>query len=240
VNFAKAIAIALSMLCATAAGVPSPSTGSGIISGKITFTGSVAKAKPLDLSKEPECEKMHSSEALVSENVEAGPENALRNVVVYISAGEPDTRATAQASPAIFEESGCRYEPHVLAVRVGQEIKIENRDPIAHNIHPMAKSNREWSKIQPPNTPPFFYGYDKEEFIPVKCNIHPWIQGYFVVLKTSHFAVTGEDGRFLLPEVPAGHYTVTAWHETYGTQSREITITGREWQTIDFVFEAKP
>ena len=159
---------------------------------------------------------------------------------MYISAGEPDTPSAAQGSPAIFEESGCRYEPHVLAVRVGQDIKIENRDPIAHNIHPMAKSNREWSKIQPPNTPPFLYGYDKEEFIPVKCNIHPWMQGYFVVLKTSHFAVTGEDGRFLLAELPAGHYTVTAWHETYGTQSREITIAGREWQTIDFVFEAKP
>jgi plastocyanin len=236
-NLVKAGAIALSILCAGAAGRPSP--GSGIVSGKVTFTGTVAKAKALDLAKDPDCAKMHSSEPLVSESVVTGGENALRNVVVYISAGESEA-AAAPGSPAIFEERGCRYNPHVLAVRVGQDIKIYNRDSIAHNIHPVAKTNREWSKIQPPDTPPFYYGYDKEEFIPVKCNIHPWMQGYFVVLKTSHFAVTGDDGRFLLPELPAGRYTVTAWHESFGMQSREITITGREWQTVDFVFEAKP
>jgi plastocyanin len=236
-NLAKVAAVALSIFFATAAGIPSP--GSGIVSGKITFTGSPFKSKPFDLTKEADCAKMHSPGALMPENVVTGEGNTLRNVVVYISAGEPDTPSAA-VSPAIFEERGCRFDPHVLVMRAGQEIKIYNRDPISHNIHPLAKTNREWAKIQPSNTPPFFYAYDKEEFIPVKCNIHPWMQGYFVVLKTIHFAVTGADGRFLLPEVPPGHYTVTAWHETYGTLSREITITGREWQTVDFVFEAKP
>jgi hypothetical protein len=63
-----------------------------------------------------------------------------------------------------------------------------NDDPVAHNIHPIAKVNRDWSRLEPPGTPSFSYSYEKEEIIPVKCNIHPWMQGYFVVLKTSHFA----------------------------------------------------
>jgi plastocyanin len=237
-NLAKSVAIAASILCGAAVGLPSP--GNGIISGRITYTGTPPKSKGLDLSKEPDCAKLHSADALVSENLVTGPGNTLQNVVVYISAGEPDAPPAAAVSPAVFEERGCRYGPHVLAVRVGQDIKIYNRDPVTHNIHAAAKSNREWSKIQPPNTPPFLYGYDKEEFIPVKCNIHPWMQGYFVVLKTSHVSVTGEDGRFLLPELAPGHYTVTAWHESYGTRSREITIVGQEWQTVNFVFEGNP
>jgi hypothetical protein len=82
--------------------------------------------------------------------------------------------------------------------------------------------------------------YDKEEIIPLKCNIHPWMQGYFVVLGTSQFAVTGEDGHFSLPNLPPGHYVVSAWHETLGTQSRDFTLSADESQTINFVFKTNP
>ena len=94
--------------------------------------------------------------------------------------------------------------------------------------------------MQPPGTPPFSYAYDREEIILIKCNIHPWMQGYFVVLKTSHFAVTDDDGRFSLPDLPPGHYVVTAWHETYGTQTKEITVAPGAALSLDFTFIAKP
>jgi plastocyanin len=174
------------------------------------------------------------------ENVVRGRDNALRNVVVYISASASDDTRAAPGPPAIFDQRDCHYTTHVLAVRTGQDIKISNSDPFAHNIHPVAKINREWNKMQLPNTPAFSYAYDKEEIIPIKCNIHPWMQGYFVVLNNSHFAVTGETGQFSLANLPPGRYVLTAWHETLGTQSREITVAGNQSQTIDFVFTAKP
>jgi len=59
-------------------------------------------------------------------------------------------------------------------------------------------------------------------------------------MKTGHFAVTREDGTYTLPQLPPGKYTVTAWHELYGTQSREITISGDETQIVNFLFYAKP
>ncbi len=211
----------------------------GTISGKVILKGSPPKAKPLDLSKEPACVKIHSGGALLSETVVTGPESSLENVVVYISAGVPDN-SSAPALPVTFDQYNCHYTTHVLALHAGQEIKISNSDPFSHNIHPLAKINREWNRIQPPGTPPFSYSYENEEFIPVKCNIHPWMQGYFVVLKTSHFAVTHEDGKFRLPDLPAGKYTVTAWHESLGTQSKEIAVTGGESLSLDFTFIAKP
>jgi Carboxypeptidase regulatory-like domain len=227
---------ALSILCVPAVAGAGPS--SGIITGKVTYTGSPAKPEPINMSKQPECIKLNSK-PLMAEKVVTGPGNALQNVVVYISAGASDV-SPAPANPAIFDQQNCHYTTHVLAFRVGQDVKIFNNDPFNHNIHPLPQINREWNKIQLPGTPPFSYSYDQQEFIPIKCNIHAWMQAYFVVLKTSHFAVTGEDGRFALPDLPPGKYTITAWHETYGTRSQEITIADGQSLTVDFVFQAKP
>jgi len=236
-NLAKAGFVALGILSFPFHVSSAP--GSGTVKGRVTLSGNPPKFKSVDLSKEPECVKMHASSPLYPENVVTGPGNSLRNVVLYISAGASDN-PPAPSSPALFDQQGCHYTTHVLAFRVGQEVKISNNDPFAHNIHPLAKVNREWNKMQPPGTPPFSYAYDREEFIRIKCNIHPWMDGYFVVLKTSHFAVTGEDGQFSLPDLPPGHYTVTAWHETYGTQSKEINVGADESVSLDFNFSAKP
>jgi len=213
--------------------------GTATIKGRVTLSGTPPKVKPLDISKEPACAKMHTWDPLFPETVLIGPDNSLRNVVVYVSSGDNENTPPPSA-PAVYDQQGCHYTTHVLAVRVGQEVKISNNDPFSHNIHPLAKLNREWNKMQPPNTPPFSYSFDHEEFIPIKCNIHSWMQGYIVVLKTNHFAVTDDEGRFSLPNLPPGHYIVTAWHELYGTQSKEITIIGAESQSLEFTFSVKP
>jgi plastocyanin len=237
-DLTKAVATALVLLAVPIfLGAASPKDGT--VRGRVTLSGAPPKLKPLDVSKEPECVKMHASNPLFPESVLTGPGNSLRNVVVYISAGANDSAPTP-GPPVIFDQQGCHYTTHVLAFHVGQEVRISNSDPFSHNIHPLAKINREWNKMQPPGTPPFSYAYDHEEFIPIRCNIHPWMQGYFVVLKTNHFSLTGDDGTFVLTDLHPGHYTVTAWHESYGTQNKEINVTAGESLSLDFNFSAKP
>jgi Carboxypeptidase regulatory-like domain len=235
-RFERSCIAALSILCLPA--VVSAGPGSAIITGRVTYTGTPAKPEPINMSKLPECAKLYPK-PLMTEKVVTGPGNTLQNVVVYISAGASDS-SPAPATPTLFDQKNCRYTTHVLAFRVGQDVSISNSDPWSHNIHPIPQLNREWNRLQLPATPPFSYSYDKEEFIPVKCNIHSWMHAYFVVLKTSHFAVTGEDGRFELPNLPAGKYTITAWHEMYGTRSKEITVGDGQALTVDFVFPATP
>jgi len=212
--------------------------GAGTVSGKITYTGTPAKQKPIDMSKEPSSAKQHTT-PITTETVVTGANNTLANVVVYISAGAPD-ESSAPAQAVTFTQKGCQYIPHVLAMRPGQELKVVNADQTSHNIHPLAKINREWNKSQPPGTPPLSEKFDKEEFIPVKCNVHPWMHGYFAVLKTSHYAISGDTGTFSLPNLPPGKYTLTAWQEDYGTQTQDVTISGNETKTVDFSFKAKP
>lgn len=213
-----------------------PSAGS--IAGRVTYEGTPAKQKPIDMSKEPSCAKLHAT-PINTETVVVGPGDALENVVVYISAGAAD-ETTAPSTAATITQKGCQYLPHVVPMQVNQELRVVNDDPTSHNIHPLAKINHEWNKAQPPGTPPFSEKFDKPEFVPVKCNVHPWMHTTFAVLKNSHYSVSGEDGGFLLPNLPPGKYTIAAWHEFYGEQTQEVTITGGETKTVNFVFKARP
>jgi plastocyanin len=209
----------------------------GSVSGKATFTGTPVKPKPIDMSKEPSCAKAYTTPA-TTESVVAGADNGLGNVVVYISTGAND-EGSVPPQAVTFDQHNCRYIPHVIAIHTNQELKVVNSDQTSHNIHPLAKINHEWNKSQPPGTPPFSEKFEKEEMISVKCNVHPWMRGYFAVLKTNHYAISKDDGSFTLPDLPAGKYTLTAWHESYGTQTADVTITGNESKKVDFTFKAK-
>ena len=226
------------MAALSVAAIVTAAPGAGTVSGKVTYTGTPAKPKPIDMAKEPSCAKQYTTPQM-TESAVTGPGNTLEYVVVYISAGAPDESAAPSAA-VTFDQKGCHYAPHVLAFQVNQELKVVNSDQTSHNIHPLAKTNREWNKSQPPGTPPLSEKYDKPEFISVKCNIHPWMHGYFAVLKTSHYAVSDASGDFKMPNLPPGKYTLTAWHESYGTQTQEVTISGSETKTVNFVFAAKP
>src|SRR5208282_4095639 len=124
----------------------------GTVSGKVTYTGTPARMKPIDMSKEPSCAKQHAT-PITNETVVTGPNNALDNVVVYISAGAPD-EGQVPSQAVTFDQKGCQYLPHVLPMHVNQDLKIANDDQTSHNIHPLPKVNQEWNKSQPPGTPP--------------------------------------------------------------------------------------
>jgi plastocyanin len=209
----------------------------GTISGKVILTGTPPKSLVIDMSKQPECVKLNPKQRMTEDTV-TGPGNALKNVVVFISAGAPTTSAP-QATPVTLNQQNCHYTTRVLAFQVEQQVKIINSDPLTHNIHPMPVSNQEWNKVQLKGSPAVESSFNKPEFIPVKCNLHSWMRAYFAVMPTSHFAVTGEDGQFTLPELPPGKYTLTAWHETYGTRNQEITVVAGQQTTVDFAYNAK-
>lgn len=225
------------VLVGSAMVLAAPPAPAGTISGTVTYTGTPPKMKPIDMSKEPSCASQHQT-PVKTESVVTGANNTLEWVVVYVSAG--DQGSTPPKDTVRYDQKGCQYIPHIAVMHTGQELEIYNNDKAAHNIHPLAKKNAEWNKSQPPGTPPITTSWAKPEFIPVKCNVHPWMHGYFVVLNTSHYAVSGPDGSFSLTGLPPGKYTLTAWQERFGTQSQEVTVGATGTTKVDFVFKALP
>jgi hypothetical protein len=216
---------------------PAQPDANGEIKGKVTYEGTLPKYRPLDMVNEPTCAK-HYTTPIPPENVVAGPNNGLKNVVVYISAGIQEESPPTQA--AVLKQWGCKYIPHVLAVETNQEIWVQNEDSVAHTIHPMARINKEVNRSQPPGTPPLVIKYDKPEVIRVKCELHPWMRGIFVVLKNSHYSVSDESGSFSLPDLPPGKYTVKAWHEQFGEQTQVVSIGTGEKKELNFMFKVTP
>ena len=216
-----------------------PSGGS--VTGIIKLDGTAPRQKPIDMSKEPSCAAIHKDHPATTENVVVGPDGGLDNVVVYISEGWSGGDVPASSQPA-FDQKGCQYQPHVLGVAVNQHFKVTNSDQTSHNIHPMPKpgsANHEWNKSQPPGAPPIDAFWPTEEVaIHVKCNIHPWMSGYHVVVKTP-YGVSDDKGSFKIDNLPPGNYTLTAWQETYGTQSQKVTVAAGKPATANFTFKAK-
>ncbi len=212
----------------------------GTITGKVKVDGPTPKRKVIDMSKEPACAKEYSpTDPPRMESTITGPNNALVDVVVYISAGAND-EGVMPSQVVTIDQKGCRYIRHITAIHTNQKIKITNSDPAIHNVHPLAEANREWNQSQTPGAAPLDAKFAEAEFIPVKCNIHPWMHGYIAVLKTNHYSVTDGSGGFSLKDLPPGKYTVTAWHETLGTQTQQVIIGGaNETKTISFTFKGK-
>ena len=217
--------------------------GEGTITGTVKLNGTAPHMKGIDMSKDPYCVAQHKDSPAKLENVIVGANGGLQNVVLYLSEGLAAGAAGAVPSqePA-FDQKGCMYTPHVIAVDTDQKFKVTTSDQTTHNIHPLPAAgtgNIGWNKSQPPGAPPIETSWKNPEIaIPVKCNIHPWMHGWHVVVK-GPYAITDESGNFTIKNVPAGSYTVTAWQEEYGTQTAKVTVAGGQAAKADFTFKAK-
>jgi len=210
----------------------------GSISGVVKLDGTAPKYKPINMSADPYCVKANPKPVFPDEVV-TGDGGTLANVVVYVKSGAEGYSFPTPTEPVTFDQKGCMYTPHVIALMVGQQLQVLNSDATTHNIHPTPTDNREWNKSQPPNAPPIVETFARPEVaIPVKCNVHPWMKGYFAVLANPLFSVTAKDGKFEIKGVPPGTYTVEAWQEKYGVLDQTVTVAASQAATSDFTFKA--
>jgi plastocyanin len=206
------------------------------LSGVVKLEGPQPVATRINMAADPTCLKMHPA-PVVSEEVVTGTNQALKNVIVYISNGLGNRTFDPPTEPVVFEQRGCTYNPHILGMRARQTLKVTNSDPTTHNIHPGPQNNREWNMSQPPGSSPIEETFAREEIIPVKCNVHPWMKGYIAVFKHPYFAITGKDGSFALRNIPPGDYTIQAWHEKYGVLSQKVNLAPDRSQEVQFIFK---
>ena len=203
----------------------------GTISGTVAFTGEAPANPKIDTSADAQCTSKSPNLTAETWVVKDGTIDGKK---------VDDYGWNAPTGAATLDQNGCHYKPHVLGVMAKQEINITNSDPTTHNIHFTPKNNPDWNQSQPNGAAPLKHTLNAAEvMVSVKCNQHPWMKAYVGVMKHPFFAVSAEDGSYTIKNVPAGKYTVIAWHEGQGNgteKTMEVTVPAKGAAPADFTF----
>ena len=118
---------------------------------------------------------------------------------------------------------GRAFIPRVRVIQTGGRVEFPNRDSFDHNVFTrsalgdfdLGLYGRGETKTAP---------FRKTGVYPIYCNIHARMVAYVLALETPYHAQPGADGRYVIPNVPAGTYRLVAWHERAPQVTSEIVV----------------
>ncbi|MGC4083568.1 MAG: carboxypeptidase regulatory-like domain-containing protein [Vicinamibacterales bacterium] len=209
------------------------------VKGTVTVEGALPPNEQIKMNADPVCARQVSTPQMMETYVVGPDGKTLGNVFVYVKDGLGNLVFDAPTTPARIDQKDCRYHPHVFGIQVGQPLEIINSDPTLHNIHAVAKNNREFNNGEPIQNMKTTHTFTAPEvMVPFKCDVHGWMNAYVGVLNHPFYAVTDPGGTFSLKGLPPGTYTIEAWHEKLGTQTQTVTVAAKETKEISFNFKA--
>ena len=197
------------------------------ISGTVKIKGEPKKRKKIKMDADPKCAALHADAPMMDDIVVDGNGN-VQWAFVYVKKGAEGKKPTEAPAHAVINQVGCRYEPHVLGVVVGQDLIVKNSDDLLHNIHALPFSNKEFNFGQPTKGLEEKKKFTTQEvMVKVKCDVHPWMSAWIGVVDHGFFAVSGADGKYAIPGgLSDGKYTVEVWHEGYKSVTAEVDVKG--------------
>lgn len=210
-------------------------TKAATVKGTVTVEGAVPRPRKLKISGNPECSGITHGD-LFSEELIA-PNGRLQNAIVYVKTGLEDYKFPVPQEPVLIDQKGCTFIPHVVAVQEYQKIDLLNSDPTMHNVNARSQNSRGFNIGFPSKGMKRTVSIKEVEVaVPIRCDLHPWMQGYIAVFGHPYFQVTGADGAFSFNPLPPGKYEIEVWHESLGTQTQTIEVTPAETKEISFTF----
>lgn len=220
----------------------------GTVTGIVRFKGDKPEPRPIvEIAGNAFCKERHKDKPPTRDNFvfgKNGDDDTLVNVLIYVSKGLEDKTFEPPQAPAVLDQVGCMYTPHVVGVMVGQTLEVRNSDATLHNV-----------MSSPRNNPPFNFGMPvpggtynlvfkaPEMKLNTRCFMHPWMSGYVHVLEHPFFAVTGEDGTFTLRGLPPGEYEIAVLHEASLMEPTPavatVTVGAGEKKEIEFTYQTR-
>ena len=227
---------------------PIKADGWGTLKGKITFEGA-APAQP-DLVTKGDANAKDSgvcakatikSEKLVVDGASKG----VKNVLVYIAkptAVNPEAKSSMSQKTVVFDQKNCVFEPHVMAIMVGEKVDLKSTDPVPHNINSKVDNNVLNQAMAANASAPFSAIAPARQPGLVVCDIHPWMSAYWMVLDHPYYAVTNDKGEFEIKNVPAGTQKVVVWQESTRfvtpASGKEVNVAAGGSTDADFTIQS--
>lgn len=217
------------------AAAPAAKEGNATIKGVVSLSGKAIEMKvPV---KRKDADVCKSKE--VKYNAVLVKDGKLQDVLVRITPGGVPGNWKAPDQHAVIDQVDCMYTPRIQGVVAGQMIDIKNGDATLHNVHTYKGAESLFNQAQPKGAPPIVKETpDEASVVKFSCDVHPWMRGFVIVTDHPFFAVSGEDGSFKIEKVPAGKYTVEAWHSQYGLLKKEgVEVKDAGEASADFEFK---
>ena len=221
----------------------------GGIQGKVTFEGALPEdaIEKIGINKNPDvCDKDGTGfREVVWVDVKDG---ALRGSFVFINKIEAGKKwPPPKAGKYIVLQKGCRFRPWAQVIKPGP-ITIRHSDPdsVLHNINAREMIGVEKGRIVKRTI--FNFGQPdpgdivkklktrRSHFISLNCEAHNFMFGFMMAPKHPYAVVVNEDGTYALDDVPAGKYTVKAWHPRFGLKDAIVTVTAGGKAQASFTF----
>ena len=181
----------------------------GSIEGVVSFVGTPPKDPVLKLSSETAyCGKTMPAKKFVIKD------GKIENVAVYIT--DIKSGKAIPAAPVTITNLKCEFSPHMSIGYQGGKLVQSNDDPIFHNIHTYLNGKTMFNIGLPEKGSSVTKPLLRPGQMEVTCDSHPWMHGYLMIIDNPYGAVSGESGSFQIKDIPAGTYTVEAWHEVLG------------------------
>jgi hypothetical protein len=213
----------------------------GRLSGKVTFSGEPPPEKKINFLSDPYC-SAQAEKGLAPTTTRLyvqGKDRALADVVVSLVGV---SRKAGSYQRNVIVEQACVFEPYISAASVGQKILVQNRDRALHSPRLESKDNGEMHRTLLPGSSSSFVFELKapEDFIRIRCDVHPWEFAYVSAFDHPFFAVTDKNGDFVIDGIPSGRYTVRAHHRKAGVVAKEVAIEWHHNTDVQFVIEIPP
>jgi len=198
-------------------------TNGGTISGTVKWSGPQPHIVSLPITKDPSICDPNNQKTRDLERIVIGPSGGVANTVVYLRNISSGKAMDLPPQRQFLDQHTCRYEPHILLVPVGGKLAMKSSDATLHTIHmdgaasynlPFPFPNQVITRdMQTPGV------------VNLKCNGgHTWMNAEMLVVEHPYYAVTDENGKFELTDVPPGHYTLVAWHEGWKVAQQESSF----------------
>jgi hypothetical protein len=207
------------------AGPPVAQADTGTITGKLVWGGGAIPEPKIDVAKdEPKVkDPICKTKDIVSKAITIDPKTkGIADAFVYIVKPVGDYSAAEKALLAktpevVIDQIGCEFVPYATFIQKDQKLVFKSSDPVGHNIRFTSFKLGSMNTMLPPNGKlPFVIKQEDTRPTEIRCDIHPWMAGYFLVLEHPLAAVTKADGTFEITGVPAGPQQLVVWHSDPG------------------------